>query len=272
MSRLLRANFTRLWRNRLFWIAIVIVLATAVAAVFNQAQYTYVPDGLLFSGINIISVIAAVFVSIFTGTEYSDGTMRNKLAVGHSRVAVYFANLIVCVAAALIMHIALIAVVVCLGVPVIGTFTLDAGLAAKLFIYSILVVTVYAAIFVLCSMLITSKAAGAITVIFLTYAMIGGAIVLFRILEAPEYSEAYVLDEESGTEYAVGGRPNPRYLTGAKRKAAEWVLDLLPAGEAMRIQLADQADPPDQIPLWAVSVTAVTVIAGVTVFRKKDLK
>lgn len=272
MSRLLRANFARLWKNRLFWISVMTVLALAAVAVFDQAQYTDVPDGLLFSGTNVISVIAAVFISIFIGMEYSDGTMRNKLAVGHSRAAVYVANLIVCVAAALIMHIALIAVVVCLGIPVIGTFTLEAGLAAELFIYSILVVTVYAAVFVLCSMLITGKAAGAITAILLTFVMIGTAITLFRVLDASEYSQDYVLDEESETGYSAESRPNPRYLTGAKRRAAELILNLLPAGEAMKIQMSDPSEIPDQIPFWAVSVTAVSVTAGVTVFRKRDLK
>ena len=51
-------------------------------------------------------VVLSAFCSLFVGAEYSDGTIRNKIAVGHSRAAVYLANLVTCSAAG---------VLICLG-------------------------------------------------------------------------------------------------------------------------------------------------------------
>ena len=156
MSKLLRANFARLFKNRLFRLCIIGIFAATVFAVFDQAKYTEVIDGMLFSGISIISIVSAVFISIFAGTEYSDGTMRNKLYMGHSRVSVYGASLVTCAAAAVIMHIILIAAVVCFGIPIIGKVTLTASEILLLSLLSILTVTAYASVYILLGMLITS--------------------------------------------------------------------------------------------------------------------
>ncbi|MGY3662454.1 MAG: hypothetical protein ACXAHE_00930 [Roseburia sp. 1XD42-69] len=40
---------------------------------------------------------------MFLGTDYSDGTIRNKLTVGHTRTNIYLANLIVTFAAGLLI-------------------------------------------------------------------------------------------------------------------------------------------------------------------------
>lgn len=184
MSKLLRANFTRLFKNRLFRLCVTGIFAAAAFAVFDQAKYTEVIDDMLFSGIDIISIVSAVFISIFAGTEYSDGTMRNKLYMGHSRISVYGASLMTCAAAAVIMHIVLIGTVVCFGIPVIGKVTMTASEILLLLLLSILTVTAYASVYILPGMLITSKAAGVAAAILLSFGMIIGADTLYRSLYA----------------------------------------------------------------------------------------
>ncbi|MCM1382678.1 MAG: ABC transporter permease, partial [Muribaculaceae bacterium] len=199
MSKLLRANFHRLFRSRLFWFCTAAVFAMAVVSVFNQAQYTKIIDGMLFSGISIAAAASAVFISIFIGTEYSDGTMRGKIYPGHSRTAVYAANLVVCAAAALIMHAVLIAAVVCFGVPVIGKITAPLSDIFIMSLLSVLIVTAFSSAYILLGMLITNKAAGAVAAVLLAFALLLGANALQRDINASEYYPAPYIDETSET-------------------------------------------------------------------------
>ena len=54
---------------------------------------TYDMDKMMLNYINIIGLFMAMFTSLFIGTEYDYGTIRNKIIVGHSRTSIYFSNL-----------------------------------------------------------------------------------------------------------------------------------------------------------------------------------
>ena len=272
MSKLLRANFARLFKSRLFRICIIGIFAAAVFAVFDQAKYTKIIDDMLFSGIDIISIVSAVFISIFAGTEYSDGTMRNKLYMGHSRISVYGASLVTCAAAAVIMHIVLIAAVVCFGIPIIGKITMTASEILILSLLSILTVTTYASVYILLGMLITSKAAGAAAAILLSFGLIIGADTLYRCINTPEYSPSYYIDEELETGYGTEFLPNPRYPSETKRKAMQTALNILPSGQALQIGNGELPENAAELPLYALADIAVTTAAGILLFRRKDLK
>ncbi|MDE5577128.1 MAG: ABC transporter permease [Oscillospiraceae bacterium] len=105
MSRLLKANFARLLKNKTFHICMFIMFGFAVAVLFaSSSDESFVAlDGLLFVGSFFVGIAIAVFVGIFIGTEYSDGTLRSKLTSGHSRITVYLANLISCTAAGILL-------------------------------------------------------------------------------------------------------------------------------------------------------------------------
>ncbi|MDE6595211.1 MAG: ABC transporter permease [Oscillospiraceae bacterium] len=272
MSKLLRANFFRLFKSRLFRFCITAIFAAAVFAVFDQEKYTKVIDGMLFSGISIISIVSAVFISIFAGTEYSDGTMRNKLYMGHSRISVYGASLVTCAAAAVIMHIVLIAAVVCFGILIIGKVTMTASEILLLSLLSILTVTAYASVYILLGILITSKAAGVAAAILLSFGMIIGADTLYRCINTPEYSPSHYIDEELETGYGTEFVPNPRYPSKTKRKVMQAALNILPSGQALQIASGELPENTAELPLYAIADIAVTTVVGIMIFRRKDIK
>lgn len=272
MSKLLRANFARLFKSRLFRLCITAIFAAAAFAVFDQAKYTKVIDGMLFSGISIISIVSAVFISIFAGTEYSDGTMRNKLYTGYSRASVYGASLVTCAAAAVIMHIVLIAAVVCFGIPMIGKVTVTASEILLLSLLSVLTVTAYASVYILLGMLITSKAAGAAAAILLSFGMLIGADTLNRCINTPEYSPSHYIDEELETGYGTEFLPNPRYPSETKRKIMQTALNILPSGQALQIASGELPENASELPLYALADIGVTTAVGVLIFKRKDLK
>ncbi|MEG0494561.1 MAG: ABC transporter permease, partial [Clostridia bacterium] len=60
-------------------------------------------DQIFFFQAVIIGLVSPLFCGLFLGTEYSDGTMRNKLIVGQKREKIYLSSFIVCTCAAVMM-------------------------------------------------------------------------------------------------------------------------------------------------------------------------
>ena len=121
MIKLLRGDFIRLFKSKVFWICTIFMLSVAILCLYGRwdqinrmqdFEYTS-PDSLLFSGTFYIGIVIAIFVGIFVGTDHSNGMIRNKHIVGHSRLSMYFSNLIICITASLIMHFIWLVVIIC---------------------------------------------------------------------------------------------------------------------------------------------------------------
>ena len=65
-------------------------------------------------------LVIAVFVSLFFGTEYSDGTLRNKLIGGYTRAQIYVSQFVVNAAACLLIYFSSILVSGILGLFLMG--------------------------------------------------------------------------------------------------------------------------------------------------------
>ena len=219
-----------------------------------------------------VSIISAIFIGLFIGTEYSNGTMRNKLVIGHSRGAIYFANLAVCIAAALLIHFAYVITTLVVGLIAFGSFTEPSGTLIGLFAVSLIIVTAYAAMFLPMSTLITSKSAGVTTVIMTSLILMILAMVINGGLSEPDIYEAYTIIDANGEEYSEPEMKNPFYVSGVQRKIYEALYDIVPTCQAARIQLDDMPESPAVIPLWSSAVIVVTTAAGAVLFRRKDLK
>lgn len=92
MSKLLSASFIRLKKDKFFWIGMAFM---AVAGMFipimrymdmRKTQTINNIDNGFFSCAFFIGIVMAVFCSLFIGTEYSDGTIRNKVIVGQKKI------------------------------------------------------------------------------------------------------------------------------------------------------------------------------------------
>lgn len=80
-------------------------LYSAINCLYEVSKFGYEAtlDNFFFDYATYILVLGAIFCSLFIGTEYSDGTIRNKLIMGYSRQKIYCANLIVCIIANLML-------------------------------------------------------------------------------------------------------------------------------------------------------------------------
>lgn len=276
MNKLLHAGFSRLWRDRAFWLCMAASALWSGAMVIIRYQEIAVNpqfanlDNIMWEFTPIMGLFCAVFVCLFIGVEHSDGTMRNKLVVGHSRWAVYLSNLTVCAAADLLIMLAWVSVTFCLGIPLLGASQTPAPEILMNLALSALTVVSITVILLLVAMLTTNKAASAVACILLALALLLAGSYVYQCLQEPEMESGGLLVTENGTEW-LAPQPNPRYLQGTKRAVYEVLALLLPTGQHIMINDQNLAQP-WAMALCSVLVAALAAGAGVALFRRKDLK
>ncbi len=289
MSRLLKANFTRLFKSIFFKICLIFSAGFGIfldmaryidiqknAAIYAELGNEYKSaDGFVFSGALYLIFVAAAFVGIFIGTEYSDGTIRNKLMIGHKRIEIYLTNFMVCVAADILMLLVFILVTLGVGQIIFGVSILTVHQIIILTLSQLLTMAAFSAILVLLAMLIQSKAGGSVTILILTVILLMAAITISSKLSQPEYYQDYsasAIDEETG-EMVLEPETvkNPHYISGAKRKVYEFLNDALPVNQFYQTTL-NNTEHVDSMTVYSVIIIILANGAGIILFRKKDLK
>lgn len=275
MSKLLAANFSRLKKDKVFWIGMLFMAALGifmrVASYLSMKRtgYVFSLDSGFFSYAAFIIIAASVFCSLFTGTEYSDGTIRNKIVVGHTRISVYLSNLIACAAADFFLCLSYLISALAAGIPLLGFFQTDIKIIV-VFILDIFVMTLaFSAIYTFIAMLCQNKAITAVICILGAFIFLFCGSYINARLEEPETYGAYTFTAE-GQEISEEAEPNPNYLDGTKRKVYEFLYDFLPGGQA--IQLSSMtAVHLWQLPLYSCIITILCTGFGIVFFRRKDL-
>lgn len=286
MSKLLRSNFARLWKSRIFWLGMLFSAGLSIFFILmryidiEQHQEVYAnldesyknADELIFMGGIIIIFAAAVFIGIFVGTEYSDGTLRNKLIIGHSRSSIYISNLIVCTTAGIIMHLTYIITTILLGNLLLEDSTLTFKKILLLTLMGTAAMIAASSLLVMISMLIHSKSAGAVAILIATMVMFFASMTIFQRLSTPEYNDAYsYIDEDTGKPVVVEKEKNTNYLTGTKRKVYEFLNDFIPTSQFYKSALLDSSKL-DITLIYDGIIILITTTAGIAVFRRKNLK
>ena len=284
MNKLLRANFTRLWKSRIFWIGILYTFGIGFFSSTTPYRESleiegYHPhfDNYLFTNSLFMPIVCAVFIGLFIGTEYSNGTIRNKIIVGHTRSAVYFSNLIVSIVAILIMHLTNFATIVVLGGTLVGNREMPIAYLIILGLISIVTLIALCSFFLLISMLIKSKSTASVAAIIISFVFLLAAMSIASSLAQPEYWDAYHLSftDESGEviEENVERQKNLHYITGIKREIYEFLNDFLPGSQMLQLanQEIDVSESGVKLPAYSLLIAVSTTACGVFFFRRKNL-
>ncbi len=277
MNRLLCANFARLKKDRVFWLGMLFMAGYGafimVGNYMDSLRYgeKFYIDDAFFSYAIIVGITSAVFCCLFLGTEYSEGTIRNKLMVGHTRGRIYLANLIVCTAAGLLMTLAFLITAAGIGIPLFGLFHTKPETVLAILAGTLLMVIAFTSVFTFLSMMIQNKAIAAITVVMTVFILLFTAIYLSSALNSPEMYEGYSYTDDDGNVVEQEAQPNPAYVSGTKRQVYEALMDILPTGQSLQYS-SMSAVHLWQLPLYSVIITIVTTGAGIIVFRQKDIK
>lgn len=277
MTNLLHANFTKLKRDKFFWLTIIIMLAWGLFAAGTQIynamkykmDYATTMDSILFGYCWVVGIVCAIFSSMYIGSDYSDGTVRNKLIVGHKRCSIYFANLIT-ISTVMILSCAVFLISVsALGFPFIKEIIMDFKTAVIMILCSIPMIIAYSAIFTAISMTNQNKAVVAIISIILAFGLVFAATIIRSILEAePMISTGFEITANG--ELIMGELvPNPHYPTGMKRKILEFLYDFLPSGQGEQFMSGKYSV---LMPVYSLIIAAVSTVAGIGIFNKKNIK
>ena len=275
MNKLLSASLSRLRKNRVFLVLVVFMfgfgLYMSIGSYLDMKRYQFVHtlDGPFFTQIIFISIVIAIFCSLFVGTEYSDGTIRNKLIVGHSRISIYISNLIVCIIAGIAFTLSYMAASACVGIPLLGFFQMSLQMAARLILCSIVIGIAYTSLFTLAAMLIHSKAVLSVVTVVSAFLLMFAASHLQSSLSQPEMRTDYIINE-AGEVTQTEPVPNEFYLTGTKRKVYEFLLEFLPSGQSVLLMYGEL--PYVRIFCYDALILVSAAGIGLFAFSKKDIK
>ena len=280
MTKLLHAEFTRLIKNKIFWLGLLVMVGVPLYGVGVRyhdyavaSEYVWeTADGLWFVGGIYIAVILSVFISLFIGTEFNDGTIRNKLTVGHSRNEIYLSNLITCTCVSLFYHIIYIAVLFGAGSLLLKSWETPMKVLAIMTALSLAAVVAVSSVYTMLAMLIHNRSAGAVTAMLVAMAMLIGAMTVYSMLNAPEYIENAFQLSVDGEIVPSDPIPNPKYLTGVEREVYQHLLNTIPTGQLLRFGNLEYTDDMRYLPLYALAVSAICTAVGFFLFRRKDIR
>lgn len=278
MTKLLRANFSRLWKTKSFWVCMILMIAFPVLNMFSEwdmNDHTIVDmrNDILQNGSEVM-FFSAIFTALYLGADYKGGAIRNKMIMEISRAQIYFSNLITVSAVGLIYFAAQITVNFGLGYALGGRITEPFNPLLFDILIDLCAETAMCSIFTMIGMMISSKskivAATILTMVVTTYGSFG----LIGMLDEPELRYKPEIDDYGnyhGTTEET--EPNPRYLKpGLKRGFVTAVCNILPTAQELQIEEQHDISGKNFLPLCSLGVLAATTAAGVAVFRRKDLK
>lgn len=274
MIKLLNAGFERLRKNKIFWLLTSFSIGLAFFMIYTKysdmKRYKEVIEvqQLLLNYSTMIGIVIAIFTSLFLGVEYSDGVVRNKISIGHTRTNIYLSNLIIVAITSLFSYILFMVVVATIGMPLFGEITIPISTLLKLIGCIFMMIVSFSSIFTFLAMMISNKTINAITSIILVFAMMLLSLNWLETLNAPKFiqSGAFVNGEMKFEKVE-----NPKYPSKEKKKVCQTLLDINPAGQGF--QIAGRTAPNLKIlPLYSLGIMVIFTGTGMLLFKKKELK
>lgn len=272
MKNLLSAYFFRLWKEKVFWAALIFMAAAGIFFTFIQhiAQQPYrdpaypiTPEEFCFNFQQLIGVASAIVCCLFLGREFQSGALRNKLIVGHPRWKVYLSGLLVNAAASVLLALGYSLAACLCGMPVFGGFVISPGEVLLLILSCVLYITVYASLFTMIQMLSGSRAMSVVICILLALGLYLSSETIFNIFYEPAM-QGYLY--------------NPNYPGHGLRGFLEVLYQFLPTGQGYLLTCYTQSAhlpihniPYGLLPLYSLLLIGVTTGIGLVGFQKKSI-
>ncbi len=277
MRKLLSANFSRLWKEKTFWLAAAFMTIGSACfswnsyhtAMKNTGAEFYIED-MMFNMLPMMGFVFVFFISMRLGTEFDEHTIRNKLIVGYNRTQVYFAEYITCLIASLILFAGMI-----LFSTVSGWFffrKLQFGWQEVLFLLlcCILIAAVFSAMSVAICMNVHNKAVSLVASLIFMFAILLLASFCINALAEEPTTYSYVSITMDGVQFG-DLIDNPAYIDGVQRTLYEFIADLLPTGQTIQLNNLDY-ERAARWPMLSIIMLVIATFAGYFSFSRHDIR
>lgn len=260
MRKLLAADFAQLLRDKVFWAAFAfMIVSTAILVVSthnmialdNYAPGTWTAETSMFCMLPSVGIVNAIWLHLFIGSDYDQGTIRNKFICGHTRRAIFFSHWLIASAGALIILAASLVLGTVLSAHYFQTFALDVSNLCWLFLSCAMLTVAYAAINVALAMNISRKSSSVVC----------GMIVMIGMSTFTSF-----LEVELSSVLVSGWTP-----VTLKDHLILLLYDLLPSGQCSQIN-AMMFDHLARWPLYSLILIVLVTAAGFLLFKRKDIK
>ncbi len=277
MRKLLAASFSRLWREKTFWLAFIFMSVGSACfcwmsyqtAMKNTSTTFYVED-MMFNMLPMIGFVFALFISMRLGTEFDEHTIRNKLVVGYNRTQVYFAEYITCLVASLLLLTVMLVFSTVSGWFLFREFQCEWTKLIFLVFCCVLMAAVFSAMFVGISMNVGNKATSLVVAIIFLLGILLLASFCINALAEQAMTYSYVNITMDGVQFG-DLVDNPAYVDGIQRTVYELIADIFPTGQTIQLNNLEY-DRAARWPLLSVVMLFISTFAGYIPFRRKDIK
>lgn len=280
MYKLLNAGFYRLRNNKIFWGILVITLGIAGVFLYNNLDAsTNAIDNLLLDHIGIIGIFISIFTTLFVGLEYANGTIRNKIVVGHSRIKIYLSNLIISITVGIIIELVYMLVVAIVGIPVLGGLQIPFPQFILILLNIVMIIVTYSSIFCCITLLCQDITMSTVIGIIIVLAMFVIEGMLSLTANAEQYRYQITRDEQGIVTKEIIGI-NQNYPGDTKKKIAQIILYIIPTGQANllerkvsnNIMFNEEITDTYILLVYSLGAAIVINIIGIYYFNKKELK
>lgn len=99
MKNLLYEGFYRLIKSLESWVGIFLTILFSIISIIQyvDSEITYI-DEWCFTGLFFVNLISATVMGMFFFRDYSNGTLRLKIATGNKKYSIFFNNFLISIA------------------------------------------------------------------------------------------------------------------------------------------------------------------------------
>lgn len=246
MSKLLRADFVRLFKNKPLYLCVCIQAVMTFLNIFPYRNDFFIEN--IFYENSIVSMLfSAVFVPLFLGTEHSDKTIRNKIIPGYTRFEIYSASLLTAAAGVLIICLTPLVTAFIMALPFGGRFGSSPAEFALYFTVLTAANAAMCGVYLISAMLVTSKANNVVLTLAVWFGMIFITATIDELLKTPQL-------------------PN-----GVLRTILRYAYDITPIGQVLQLQIGECHNA-GIFPVYSLLVITAATGLGFIFFKRKDLK
>lgn len=278
MRKLLNSEIRHIFKSKLFWLELLFfigfsafIVAVNYSPAVQSSENPIYLDNVFFNFYQMMALAFAICISMTVGTEYSDGVIRNKLIVGHTRRNLYFSTLLLHMAVSLLMIVLHGVASYGLGHLLLGGFHMEFSHLAYIIVCSAFANLVFVTLFVGISMNGSNKAMTVVITIVLYIAVLYLTAFIGARLSAEEMTYDGIRISADGTMQLGELIKNPSYISGMTRTVYQFIYDLIPAGQIIQMQ-SDTFVPCVQFPVLSAVLIVLNTAVGYLLFCKKDIK